>query len=81
MDFTKIEPYYLYQTYNYNIPKIDLTDTQKKNIIKWTLEFQEKQKIAFLRLIIEHARLKDSLDISTFPYILSDNIFKSKIKI
>ena len=47
MDFTKIEPYYLYQTYNYNIPKIDLNRYSKKILLNGHWSFKKNKKLLF----------------------------------
>jgi hypothetical protein len=67
----KVEVYSLYQTLSVNIPKKPLTENQQKtlriNIVK---KLNDDQRIAILKLIVEHARIEDGYDgdIQNLPY-------------
>ena len=66
---SKIQPYSLYQTFNANLPKTDLSIEQKTSLSKYTDALYDHQKIAFIRLIIEHARISgEKVDSVSPPY-------------
>jgi|SRR5579862_3365585 len=73
----KIESYSLYQTLDKNIPITDLTIKEKNQLKSDVSTFQEPQKIAFIRLIIEYSRINDNnVNIKKIPYsteIATDN--------
>lgn len=62
--------YGLYQTLSFNIPKRDLSLTQKKELVKRISTLGKKQCEALLLLICEHARSSGDFDIQTLeiPY-------------
>ncbi len=67
---SKIKPYNLYQSLDVKVPETDLKKTQKKKFTELTADLTENQKISFLKLIIEHARLNDKYNENSeiFPY-------------
>ena len=70
MSRSVVEPYSLYQTFNCNLPKTVLPKDYAKKMIDNIPSLPEHQKIAFTRLIIEHARLNNDLpsDLKVLPY-------------
>ena len=65
---SKIDAYSLYQTFNSNIPKKEPPVSQKTALAKSVDGLYEYQKVAFIRLIIEHARLNNEYDTEKIPY-------------
>lgn len=65
---SKVESYSLYQTFNSNIPKKEPLVSQKLELVNNANSLYEHQKIAFVRLIIEHARLNNEYDTEKIPY-------------
>ena len=70
MEETKIESYSLYQTFRNNIPDKDLTTDEKKQLESEVGSLKKDQKVAFLRLILEPARIEDNFESSNgnLPY-------------
>ena len=54
MTTAKLEPYSLYQTFSQNIPTEPISVKDKKYVVKTAKNFTTTQKIAFIRLILEH---------------------------
>jgi hypothetical protein len=67
---SKIVPYPLYQTLCCKLAKKEPTIPQKKVLSEGVNSLYEEQKKVFIRLILEHARINDCLDIATIPYII-----------
>jgi len=65
---SKVDSYSLYQTFNSNLPKKEPPVSQKNILAKNADSLYEYQKIAFIRLIIEHARLNNEYDSGKIPY-------------
>jgi hypothetical protein len=65
---SKVDSYSLYQTFNSNLPKKEPSVSQKNNLVKNADKLYEHQKIAFIRLIIEHARFNNEYDPEKIPY-------------
>lgn len=70
MEGAKVESYSLYQTFRHNIPERDLSVAEKKQLESGVEELRQDEKIAFLRLILEHARIADDYESSNgdLPY-------------
>ena len=70
MEAAKVEPYSLYQTFRHNIPEKDLGVGEKKQLSSDVEKLRQTEKNAFLRLILEHARIADGYDSSSgsLPY-------------
>jgi hypothetical protein len=65
----KINPYSLYQTFNCNLQTTDLPFDQKEKLKEYVDLLYDDQKTAFVRLIIEHARLSgDNILPDSPPY-------------
>jgi len=65
---SKVDSYSLYQTFSSNLPKKEPPVSQKNALVKNADNLYEHQKIAFIRLIIEHARLNNEYDAEKIPY-------------
>ena len=63
-----IEPYSLYQTFNCKLPKTDMTIEQKEKLVHYSNSLYSHQKIAFVRLIVEHSRLNNLFSHTNAPY-------------
>jgi len=70
MEAVKVESYSLYQTFRHNIPEKDLSVIEKKQVESDVNELGYDEKNAFLRLILEHARVADGYESSSgsLPY-------------
>jgi hypothetical protein len=55
---TKTQPYTLYQTLCCNIPKKKLTNKDKQKFMSNIDKLSEAQNMEFLRLVVEHGRIK-----------------------
>jgi hypothetical protein len=55
---SKTQPYTLYQTLCCNIPKKKLTNKDKQKFIDNIDKLTNEQNVEFLRLVVEHGRLK-----------------------
>lgn len=62
--------YSLYRTFNDNIPEKDLNAKDTKELIKVAENLNTDQKVAFVRLILEHSRLTNGEDqkLNDLPY-------------
>lgn len=65
---SKVEPYSLYQTLSCKLSKKEPTVAQKKALSESIDKLYENQKEVFIRLILEHARLNDTLENDSIPY-------------
>ena len=59
MDAIKVKAYSLYQTFSRNNPEKDLSVTEKKKLAADIPNLGNDEKVAFLRLILEHARVEN----------------------
>jgi hypothetical protein len=60
--------YSLYQTFDANIPSTNLLVKDKKYLVEACSKLNRDQKIAFSRLILEHARLENIEVLDGLPY-------------